>query len=448
MATIPRTTTSTTESPSSAHGYQPGSARAALAYPDFRRMWAASFASNIGTWMQNVVLPVYVLDRTGNTSMVGLVAFAQLGPLLFLSIPAGVIADRFDRRKWLIAMQLVQLAFSALLAPLVAADAPIWSILVVALGVGAGNALNAPAWSAMLPTLVGPADLSGAVSLNSAMINGSRVVGPILVVVLRSVGASIAEVFVINAITYLFVVFALARTRVPARHTAIHATGWRQLTAGVGIARRNPTIGRLLLTLFTFSLISLPYVGFFAAVARENFGVDKGSTAYEWLYVTWGFGACMGGLAIGTVFLHRDKRRLIRTGFVAFAVCLTGFALARTMWQALLTGALLGFAYFGTTTSMNTVLQNRLADNERGRVMALWFMAFGGTVPLGNLIFAPLFDAIGARWLLLIGAAWALVLAWWCNVEALDRSADEASHKALETDNAASFDEHGFSAGK
>ena len=106
---------STPNEPAVPHGFRPGSARAALAYPDFRRMWIGSFASNIGTWMQNVVLPAYVYERTGKASIVGLLVFAQLGPLLLLSIPAGVIADRFDRRRWLIAMQLVQLTFSVLL---------------------------------------------------------------------------------------------------------------------------------------------------------------------------------------------------------------------------------------------------------------------------------------------------------------------------------------------
>jgi len=431
------------------HGHEPGSARAALSYTSFRRMWTASFASNVGSWMQNVVLPVYVLNRTDNNTLVGLVAFAQLGPLLFLSIPAGVIADRFDRRKWLIAMQLVQLAFSALLAPLVATDAPMWSIFVVALGVGAGNALNAPAWSAMLPTLVAIEDLPGAVSLNSAMINGSRVIGPILVVLLRSIGASIAEIFIINAITYLFVVFALIRTTVPMPSgTGSRLTGWRQLTSGLQVARSHKVAGRLLVSLFTFSLISLPYIGFFAVVARDNFGVERGSTSYEWLYATWGLGACFGGLAIGTVFVRWDKRKLIRHGFFGFAITLAAFALARTMWQALVTGALLGFAYFATTTSMSTVLQTRIADGERGRVMALWFMAFGGTVPLGTLLFTPMFDAVGARWLLLVGAAWALVLARWCDIERLDRSAHKVRNKALEADHATSFDEHGYSAGQ
>ena len=108
-------------------------------------MWISSFFSMIGTWMQNVVLPVYVLDRTGDTVLVGLTVFAQLGPQLFLAIPAGVIADRFDRRRWLITMQLVQLVFSAALTPLAATDAPLWAIFAVAFGVGCGSSLNAPA---------------------------------------------------------------------------------------------------------------------------------------------------------------------------------------------------------------------------------------------------------------------------------------------------------------
>ncbi|MEN9823095.1 MAG: hypothetical protein RLZ04_1521 [Actinomycetota bacterium] len=440
------------------HGHTPGSARAALAYPRFRRMWAASFSSNIGTWMQNVVLPVYVLDRTGKASVVGLMVFAQLGPLLFLSIPAGVIADRFDRRRWLVAMQLVQLAFSALLAPLAATDAPIWTIFVVSLGVGIGNALNAPAWSAMLPTLVSRQDMAGSVSLNSTMINGSRVVGPIIVAVLRSAGVSISQIFLINAATYLFVVVALLRT--PVRHTPSpsHEPMRRQLTAGIRIARANKPVGRLLVTLFSFSLLSLPYVGLFAAVVRLNFGIDKGSTTYEWLYATWGLGAAMGGLAIGTIFVGRDVRQLIRAGFLAFGIFLAGFALVREPIGAFITGAFLGFAYFGTTTSMNTVVQARVADHERGRVMSLWFMSFGGTVPLGNMLFGPVIDAVGARWVLLGGALWAVFLAWWCDIARLDAEAEggvegnssekgEHGRDPLQPDHTASLDEHGLSAG-
>lgn len=426
------------------HGFRPGSARAALAYPDFRRMWVASFASNVGTWMQNVVLPAYVYQRTGKASVAGLLVFAQLGPLLLLSIPAGVIADRFDRRRWLIAMQILQLCFSIALAPLAAADAPIWSLFLVAMGVGIGNALNAPAWSAMLPTLVSKADLAGSISLNSTMINGSRVIGPIIVAGLRPLGVSSAQIFLLNAATYLFVVFALLSVHLPHITGVVHEKGLRQFTAGIRLARSKPVTARLLLALTAFSFFSLPYVGLFPAVAKLNFGIDPESSTYSWLYATWGFGAALGGLAIGTVFVGWDKRRLIRFGFAAFAVCLAAFAISAHPLPAFISGFVLGFCYFGTTTSMLTILQSRLADHERGRVMSLWFMAFGGTVPLGNLVFGPVIDAIGARWVLLGGALWALVLAWWCDIDAIDARTHDHSDQP---DHTSFSDEHGVSAG-
>jgi MFS family permease len=394
--------------------------------------------------MQNVVLPAYVYERTGKASVVGLLVFAQLGPLLLLSIPAGVIADRFDRRRWLVAMQIVQMCFSVALAPLVAADAPLWSLFGVALGVGVGNALNAPAWSAMLPTLVSKKDLPGSISLNSAMINGSRVIGPIIVASLSPFGVTSSQFFLINAVTYLFVVFALLSVHLPAPPAVAHEPGWRQFSAGLRLARDQPVTGRLLISLTTFSFLSLPFVGLFPAVAGLNFGIDEKTPTYKWLYATWGLGACLGGLAIGTVFVGWDKRRLIRSGFAAFAVCLTAFALAREPIGGFIAGFVLGFAYFGTTTSMLTIMQSRLADHERGRVMSLWFMAFGGTVPLGNLVFGPVIDAVGARIVLLGGAAWALWLAWWCNIEAIDQR--QHVH-APRPDHTALLDEHGISAG-
>ena len=411
-------------------------------------MWIGSFASNIGTWMQNVVLPAYVYERTGKASIVGLLVFAQLGPLLIFSIPAGIIADRFDRRKWLILMQFVQLGFSAALAPLASANASLLWIFLVAFGVGTGNAFNAPAWAAMLPTLVRRADLLGAISLQSVMINGSRVLGPVIVAVLGQIGITNAGIFNINAATYLFVIIALYFTRLPRTRYAAPERGVRALTSGLRLARANPALLRLLLTLFTFSLFCLPYVGLFPAVARLNFGIDEKSATYKWLYATWGFGACIGGLAIGTIFVAWDQRRLIQYGFVAFAVALAGYGAARTPMGAFIVGMLLGFCYFATTTAMSTIFQSRAEDHERGRLMALWFVAFGGTVPLGNLAFGPIMDAIGARWVLLGGAFWALFLAWWCDLVKIDRSlARETGEIPLQPDHATALDEEGLVAG-
>jgi len=330
-----------------------------------------------------------------------------------------VLADKFDRRRWLISMQITQLIFSIALAVLALGDPRFIYIFLAALGVGIGNALNAPAWSAMLPSLVRPVDLPGALSLNSVVINGSRVVGPIIVAVLSQVGVTTAGFFFMNAATYLFVIVALMMVNIPG-FTPDTTQGWRRFTSGVSLARQISGVSRLLITLATFSLFSLPYVGLFPAVAHVNFGIAEDGAVYKWLYATWGLGAALGGLAIGTKFSHRDQRKLVQYGFVGFAVSMVFFAVSRSAIPAFIFGFILGFAYFFTTTAMSIVVQSRLKPEMRGRVMSLWFMAFGGTVPLGNMLFGPVVDQYGARWLLLFGAAWALFLAWWCNVSALD----------------------------
>ena len=404
--------------------FKSGSARAAFQSRDFRRIWFGSFASNIGTWIQNVVLPVYIYGRTGRASFVAVVIFAQLGPILLLSIPGGVIADRVDRKKFLISMQILQLLCSLLLAFFAANDAAIWLIFAAQLGVGIGNALQIPGWSSMLTTLVPPKDLPGAISLNSTVINGARVIGPIIVAVLAQWNVTTAQFFSINAVTYLFVIFALISVKIP-EFTRDTTAGWRRFTFAFKIARERIVVSRLVLTLASFSLLSLPYVGLFPAVAQLNFGIESQSSTYNWLYATWGLGACLGGLSVSTVFVDVDNRRLIRIGFASFSVSMMAFALAPNVSLAFFSVFFLGAAYFFTTTSMQTVLVSGLSPEIRARVMALWFMAFGGTVPIGNLVFGPLIDRYGSQWLLIMGSLWAAVLWWWCDIERIERTRSE-----------------------
>src|SRR5262245_28804315 len=156
------------------HPYRPGTARAAFSYRDFRWIWIGLFASNIGTWMQNFTLPAYVEERTGSAALVGLLVFTQLGPLLLLSIPAGVLADRFPRRPYLIVMQAIQGIFSAVLAVLVGFESPLWTLMVCSLVIGIGNALNAPAFQASVALLVDRPHLGGVVDRTHVMIDGRR----------------------------------------------------------------------------------------------------------------------------------------------------------------------------------------------------------------------------------------------------------------------------------
>ncbi len=161
-----------------------------------------------------------------------------------------------------------------------------------------------------------------------------------------------------------------------------------------------------------FSFFCLPFIGLFPTVADEGLGIDPGSPTYNWLYATWGLGAMLGALSAATILARYDKQRLIRPALVGFAVSLATFGALHDPAPAFPVGFVLGWFYFLLTTAQLTVLQQNISDLERPKVMALWFMAFGGTVPLGNLAFGPVMDRIGPHWVLAAGAVAALVLAW------------------------------------
>lgn len=401
------------------HSHRPGSARAAFSYRSYRIIWTGLFLSSIGTWMQNLALPAYIDHRTGSARIVGILIFAQLGPLLLLAIPGSIIADRVNRRVFLLSMQWLQLVFSLVLALIVSMNGPIWSIFIAQLVIGTGNALNAPAFQASIPLLVDRRDLAGAISMNSIQLNGSRVLGPTLAAVLTLWGMSTAGLFVVNAVTYLFLIIAITMVTIPDVRGQHAERGWRQFLTGIRISRERSVLSRLLVGMATFSLFSLVLVALFPSVTRLNFGVDSESSTFKTIYAVWGLGAFTGALLTGTVLTRFRRPNLIRWGFVGFGVSLAVFAAIRSPGPAYPTGFVLGTFYFMLATAMVTVFQENLRDTERVRVMPLWFMAFGGTVTIGGLIAGPIIDAIGARWVLLFGALYALFLARWCDVDRL-----------------------------
>ncbi len=402
-----------------------GTAISALRHRTFRIVFFGAFASNIGTWMQNVVLGAYGYDITHSSTFVGVIIFAQLGPALLLAMVGGLIADKVDRKKFLIVLSVEQLVFSLALAWVVRAPSPSHVVLVLmVVMVGVGSAMFGPAYSAILPGLVRRADLPGAISLNSAQMNASRVVGPIIGgVAYHYVGP--AWVFAGNAATYLFVVAALMVVSLPTLAPATqHASRWRELTAGITTARQDRVVGRCLVTVFVFSLLALAFIGQMPVVADHNLGIDPKSANYGLLYACFGTGALIGAISIGTVFARTSKAMIVRVCLVCYALALTAFALLRTALPAYFVVAVVGAFYFAFITALNTVLQTRLGDAVRGRVMALWIMGFGGTVALGNLLIGPVVGAVGITDVLLFGAGVALALAWYADVRVRDAPED------------------------
>jgi len=390
--------------------FNPGTARAALSYSGFRRVFSGSIASNVGSWMQNVVLASYAYTLTKSAMFVAVIQFAQLGPLLFVSLIGGSLADRFDRKKLLVIVSSYQAAFAFLLA-YVARDPDPSKVALVAIvfAIGTGQAIAGPTFASVLPSLVDRRDLPGAVSLTSANMNLSRMVGAVLGAFVYST-YGVSWVFAANAATYFFIIAGVATVAVPRPDApSDDLTGLRRIVSGFGIAARDAVVSRVLITLAIFSFFSLVFVVQMPTVAA-SFGISEKSTSFGVLYSTFAFGAMVGALSVGSFFAGRNLARLVRFGLAGFTAMLIAFSLWRVPAPAYPTGFLLGFFYFVVITSLSTLLQERLDNNNRGRVMAIWIMAFGGTVPIGNLVAGPVIDRIGITPVLLFGAAVAAAL--------------------------------------
>ena len=362
----------------------PGSPRAALTHRAFRWVYLGTFASNIGTWMQNIALISFADHLTHDAAFVGLITFAQLGPMLLLSPFGGVLADRYNRRAILIIAASVQLTMSVGLAIVANHAHPNQTAIVLCvLGIGIAAAANAPAAQAILPALVGKADLRGAIALNSAQMNASRVVGPLLAVL--PFLSSPSTVFLVNAATYLFVILAVAVVRFDGRPAARTDTNsaWRHVLEGLAAARANRTVARALTTVAIFSFFSLVFIYQMKGFAREDLHLDKG---FGLLFACFGVGAAIGAIAVGTRLAGVDPTRLVRGGLAGFAVSLGTFALLNSPPLAYPAAAGCGFFYFVVITALSTAIQIAVEDEVRGRVMGLWMMAWAGLVPIGSLV--------------------------------------------------------------
>jgi predicted MFS family arabinose efflux permease len=386
-----------------------GGARAALRYPIFRRVFLAALVSNIGNWMQTVVLAAFVFDLTGSSTDVGLMTLAQLGPLFVLAPVGGMAADRFDRRTVLLVVTVEQCVASLAVAWLAHWQHPrIEALFVAVLAIGIGQAFYAPTFSAVIPSLVGRKELTGAVSLNSANMNLSRVIGPAIGgVIYAQVGASWA--FATNAASYVVLIFVLVAVELPPVRRMTGA-GWRRLLDGVAVARRDRVVGRCLLTMVLFSFFCLPIAVLMPVLAHNDLGIDEKSAAYGLLYACFGAGAVVGALSIGTFLADHRLERVVRFGLVGFAVSLAALGLLHRPGPGYPVAFLVGFFYFTVVTSLATVVQRRLDDAVRGRVMALWVMSFGGTVPLGAITAGPLSQHFGIAAVVIAGAGIAVAL--------------------------------------
>ena len=390
----------------------------ALGYRDFRYFWAGAWLSNAGTWMQSVAQGWVVAQITGSSFWVGMVAFAGGLPSLFLALPAGVMADRLDRRRLLLVGQTLMMLLAFWLAyliqgrPLLAGD---WNLIAwitaVAFLTGMAMALTIPAWQAIIPDLVPRETLLNAVSLNSAQFHAARLVGPAIAGALMA-RLGIASAFWANAVSFLAVIWALIVIRPEGSASPDLAqtgteTARERLLGGLTYARTNVSVGVLLLSVAIGTFFGLPYLTLLPLLVKGPLG--GGSAAYAYLMAANGLGAVGGALAVAALAKAAHRPTLIRAGLLVFSISAIVIALSRSLWLTACLMPLAGAAFLTMQSAINTGIQIATPRGLRGRVMALFVLAFMGIMPLGSLAFGALGHAIGVPWAVAVGAAVCLV---------------------------------------
>lgn len=387
-----------------------GTARDAWAQPDFRRIYIASFLSNAGRWMQNTSLGVLAWEITESPAYLGALIFANLGPLAVLSLIGGSLADTADRRKLLIGTQMWQMLWSFGLAALVIDDQiGRYALLGVVFIIGLGQGIYAPVFTSILPTLAGPRNLPAAIAMNSAQVNAARVIGPAIGGWLTS-QVGFAEVFALNAASYLVVIAALWVTPMPTATSTARSLNDR-IFGGFRVAFRAPQVGRPLAVMTVFTFLCLPFIGQLPALAEVNLGIDAQSTQYGYFYALFGAGALAGAISSSTLFIRVPRQTMLRVTFVGFGVALGWLAILERIEVAYVAIAVVGFFYFILPVVLSTSWQEHVDDTVRGRIAALWVLSFGGSVPIANIIAGPIVEATSLEAVMLFGAGAALILA-------------------------------------
>ncbi|MGA8745622.1 MAG: MFS transporter [Solirubrobacterales bacterium] len=376
--------------------------------PNFRLFFSGQAISLVGTWMQSVALVWLVLEITGSGTLLGLVVAAQFLPVLVLGAYAGLVADRLNKRRLLLCTQSAMALLALLLGLLtVTHTVQLWMIFAIALLFGCVNSLDNPTRQSFVMEMVGGSRVQNAVSLNSAMVNGSRAVGPALAGgLIATVGVGIC--FLINAASFLAVLLALWLMQVAKlRPVEPVARKSGQLREGLRYVRNS--VG-LLVPLLMMALIGTLAYEFQVALpllARDS--LHGGAQTYGFMTAAMAIGAVAGGLYVAT---------RARTGLLPLTVAATCFgaailaaSLAPSLAAELVVLPVVGFASTSFLATGNSTLQLSSEPRLRGRVMALWSVTFLGSTPIGGPIIGAVGEYLGPRYGLAIGGAACLLAA-------------------------------------
>jgi len=366
---------------------------------NYRLFFFGQMVSLVGSWMQTVAIGWLVYTITGSPTQIGVVIAVQFIPTLFGSIPGGLIADRFDKRKVLIGTQTALALQAAVLTAVAISGAATLPVLyVLAFVQGSITTLDNPTRQSFVTEMVGRDELANAVGLNSAMFNTARILGPALGgLLIQLVGTTTC--FALNAVSFLAVIGGLVAMRPSELYRGAPAPRAKgQLRAGLRYAWDEPTIRMVLAMIAVIGTLAMNFQVILPVMAKQVFQGNAGT--YGLLSATIGIGSLLGALVAAS--RARPTVRLLTGSSLAFGVAMLLDAVAPSLGVELAALALTGAASITFMSTANATLQLASRAEMRGRVMAIYMLLFLGSTPIGG----PLAGWIGERW----SARWSLAV--------------------------------------
>ena len=380
----------------------------ALAIPNFRRYFYGQTTSLVGTWMQSVAQAWLVYTLTHSSTALGFVIALQTLPVLVLGPYGGVIADRVDKRRLMIVLQSI-MGLQALVLGLLTVLHVVrfWELCVLAVILGLNNTFENPARQSFVLEMVGSGELRNAVSLNSTMVNAARAVGPAVAgLLIATVGVGVC--FLVNAASFVAVVYSLTSMDTSALRPS-EPTGRErgQLREGFRYVAKHPRLGIPLVMMAIVGTLAYEFQVTLPVVAKQTF--HGGATTYGFLTAAMGFGAVVGGLVTAT--RGRTGLRTLTMAGGLFGVMILFASVAPVLGAEFVALAAVGWTSVTFLATGNTTLQLESEPSMRGRVMALWSVAFLGSTPVGGPLIGWIVAVASARVGLAVGGVACLVAA-------------------------------------
>src|SRR5712672_1749564 len=366
---------------------------------NFQSFIVVQLISLIVTWMQNMAQLWLVYQLTHSAALLGVFGFASQVPMLFLSSIGGYVGDRYDRHRGVIVTQTASMILAFVLAGLTLTRLiNEWELIVIAFLVGIVNAFDVPIRQAFLVQMVGKEDLPNAIALNSSIFNGARVVGP-AIAGFAIVWFGEGWCFFLNGVSFLAVIIALLMMRLP-EFTPRPSTGSpvQNFLQGFRFAMSDRPIRSAMLLLSLLSLLGLQYSVFMPIFARDI--LHGGAGRLGMLMSFAGVGAVIGALHFAARTDYKGLVEWIAATSTTCALGLIVFSQSRVLWLSALMLLVVGFSTTSLMASTNTIVQGRVPDELRSRIMAVYATMFMGVQPLGALIAGGLAKRIGAPYAL------------------------------------------------